>query len=514
MRQGPVLVHHFLERAADRAPDAVALIVGEERIRYRELEASAERVSRALRSAGVRKGDRVALYAKNSRFYVEHYYGALKAGACVVPLSPALVDEPLTYTLAHAGARILCVGQGALGNVRRSARWLTGVERVFIEGEPAADDAPLAPAERLHEHDLASIVYTSGSTGRPQGVTLTHENLVANTRSILGYLPLGPADRGFVVLPFHYIYGTSVLNTHVAVAGSLVLENHFTFLHAALDRLERERCTGLAGVPSTFALLLNRSNLRQRELPDLRYVTQAGGAMSPALTRRLLEALPRTRLYVMYGATEAAGRLSVLLPDEIAGAVGSIGRAIEGVELRVLGPDGREVGVGEEGELVARGRNIMQGYWNDDESTARVLDERGYHTGDLGRRDERGLLYVVGRLKEMIKARGHRISPKEIEDALSEHPLVHEAAVLGVPDELDGEAIVACCAPRAGCQLDDVELRAFLGARLPAHKLPRKFLLLQELPKNASGKIDKPALRERVATAPPQRSEASERTAP
>jgi long-chain acyl-CoA synthetase len=297
------------------------------------------------------------------------------------------------------------------------------------------------------------------------------------------------------VLPFHYVYGKSLLNTHVAVGGSVVIENRFMYPQEALDTLEREEATGFSGVPSTFAILLNKSNLASRTLPSLRYVTQAGGAMAPDLTRRLIEALPGKKIFIMYGATEASARLSYLDPADLPRKIGSIGKAIPNVELRVLREDGSEAEVGEVGEIVARGSNLMAGYWNDPEETAAVLDEHGYHTGDLGRRDEEGFLYVVGRKREMIKSGAHRISPKEIEEALVEHPSVHEAAVVGVPDEILGDAIVAFVTPRPGSAVEPPAVLEWCRERLPAYKVPTAIRILREFPRNTSGKIDKLALR-------------------
>jgi acyl-CoA synthetase (AMP-forming)/AMP-acid ligase II len=347
------------------------------------------------------------------------------------------------------------------------------------------------PRLELRPSDRAAIVYTSGSTGQPKGATLRHANLVANTRSIVQYLGLASDDRVMVVLPFHYVYGKSLLNTHIAVGGSVVIENGFLFPQRALETLERTCCTGFSGVPSTFAILLNRSNLACRTLPHLRYVTQAGGAMAPELQRRLIAALPGKQIFVMYGATEASARLAYLPPHELPRKLGSIGKAIPGVALRVLREDNTEAGVGEVGELVAQGENIMEGYWDDPDETGRVLDQFGYHTGDLARRDEEGFLYVVGRSREMIKSGAHRIAPKEIEEVLQEHPAVHEAAVVGVPDEILGEAIAAYVSPRAAAPLCEQALLQWCRAKLPSHKVPGLLRVVEDFERNAAGKINK-----------------------
>jgi acyl-CoA synthetase (AMP-forming)/AMP-acid ligase II len=348
---------------------------------------------------------------------------------------------------------------------------------------------------RLVDLDLASIIYTSGSTGRPRGATLSHLNVMSNVRSIVEYLGLGRADRVMAVLPFHYVYGKSVLNTAVAVGATLVIENRFQYPTTALDTLERERCTGFSGVPSTFAILMDRTNFAERALPDLRWVTQAGGGMSPALTRRVYEALRGRQLWVMYGATEASARLAYLPPAELPARIGSIGRAIPNVELTVRRGDGAECDVDETGELCARGANVMVGYWNDPDETARALGPHGYRTGDLARRDADGWLWLVGRAKDMLKVGGHRVAAKEIEDAIVEHPAVSEAAVIGVPDELLGDRLEAFVVLRQDAALDAAGLGLFLKERLPAYKIPSAIEIRDDLPRNASGKVMKETLR-------------------
>jgi acyl-coenzyme A synthetase/AMP-(fatty) acid ligase len=278
-----------------------------------------------------------------------------------------------------------------------------------------------------------------------------------------------------------------------------VVENRFQYPNVALDTLEREHCTGVAGVPSTYAILMNRSTLGERlarhELTHLRWATQAGGGMNPTLTRQVLDAIAPRALVVMYGATEASARLSYVPPDELPSSIGSIGRPIPGVTLTVRNPDGTPCADGETGELFAQGDNIMQGYWNDPDETARVLGPHGYRTGDLARRDQAGRFWLVGRTRDMLKVGGHRVAAREIEDAILEHPAVHECAVIGVPDELLGDRLRAVIVAKATGALDANTLGLFLKERLPAYKIPGDILLRTELPKNESGKIMKEALR-------------------
>lgn len=505
------LVHQFLETAAKDAPEHPFVVEQSGRHTYGEMDAGANRLAHLLRRVGVSKGARVGILVQNSALYVQAYYGTLKAGAVTVPLNTAADPRSLTHFLADCEVEALLAGPRTERLVSGAASGLGDLKAVIAANPERIQDLPSSvqlvplaevdnestgkPEETAIDDDVASIIYTSGSTGRPRGATLTHLNLVSNTRSIVEYLRLCQDDRVLVVLPFYYVYGKSLLNTHAAAGGTVVLENRFLYPNVVLDTLEKERCTGFAGVPSTFAILLNRSNLASRELADLRYLTQAGGAMSPALTRRLLEALPKQQLVIMYGATEAGARLSYLPAEDLPEAVGSIGQAIPNVELRVLRADGNEADVDEVGELVARGSNIMRGYWGAAEETAKVLDGNGYHTGDLARRDERGMLYIVGRSKDMIKAGAHRIAAKEIEEAILEHDAIHETAVIGIPDEILGEQIKALIVLREGAELSADELGKFLRGVLPAYKLPGVVEFRDDLPKNESGKIMKQVLR-------------------
>ncbi len=509
------LVHQLLERQADARPETALVVEGRTHATYAEIDQRANAMAHVLLGQGVERGDRIGLLAINSVEYIVGYYGILKAGAVAVSCNASANDRSCRELLGLCEARGLICG-------RRMGRRAGGVEELahieFVIGRESEWDERLARTEHcrlvdpsvldtvdqnspkvaIAPWDRAAIIYTSGSTGRPKGATLRHSNIVANTRSIVQYLQLTPFDRVMVVLPFHYVYGKSLLNTHVAAGGSVVLENGFLFPQRALDTLERSECTGFSGVPSTFAILLNRSNIATREFPHLRYVTQAGGAMAPELQRRLIEALPGKQIFIMYGATEASARLAYLPPEDLQRKIGSIGKAIPGVELRVTRADGSEADVQEVGELVAQGGNIMEGYWRDVEGTASVLDQHGYHTGDLAYRDDDGFLFVVGRSREMIKSGAHRIAPKEIEDILQEHPSVHEAAVVGVPDEILGECIAAFISTRSSVSLNEKEVINWCRQRLPAYKVPRLLRVIEDFERNASGKINKLVLANRV----------------
>ena len=510
----PITVHGLLEGAAERHADAVALEHAGAATAYGDLAAAARRMAAALTDRGVGRGDRVGLLLDNGPAFVAGFFGVLEAGACCVALNHANKTDATAALLQDSGAVALVT---AAAHVRRdlpallaaaptvrtvltdraAPHWTVpgGVAVLDQTDVDRFDDA--RSADGTGPDDRAAIIYTSGSTGRPRGVTLTHRNLVANTRQILGYLPIARDDSVLCVLPFHYSYGMSLLLTHTAAGGRVVVDNRFAFPAAVVDHLQQSRATSFAGVPSTYAILAARTDFLGRAWPDLRYVTQAGGAMSPALQRRLHDELPdHVRLFVMYGQTEAAPRLSWVPPERLADKFGSIGVAIPGVSLTVRRPDGAECGADEVGEVVAAGENIMEGYWNAPEETATVLRPDGLHTGDLGRRDADGYIWLVDRIKNMIKVGANRVSPKEIEEVIAELPAVQEACVVGVPDELLGEAIEVHVVPRPEHDLAPEAVQRHCRERLPLYKIPRAVHLVAELPRNSAGKVLRDRLRD------------------
>jgi acyl-CoA synthetase (AMP-forming)/AMP-acid ligase II len=300
-----------------------------------------------------------------------------------------------------------------------------------------------------------------------------------------------------VVLPFYYVYGKTLLNTHVLAGGSVVIDNRFTYPNVVLDTMKQQEATGFAGVPSTFMLLLNKSKLRDvTPFPALRYVTQAGGHMAVPVQEQVVEAFAPAGLVIMYGATELAPRLTWLPPEQWERKKGSIGISIPNTEAFVADDAGNRLPPGQTGEIVGRGSNVMMGYWKDPEGTAKVLRHGLYYTGDLGSMDEEGFLFVVGRSKDMLKIGGNRASAKEIEDAILEVPHVHEVAVIGVEDPVLGEAPKACVVLKKDERLADEELRRMLSKRLPPYKIPKFVEFRESLPKNRSGKILKAKLRE------------------
>lgn len=488
----------LLQASVAQTPDALAVIHGERRVSYAQLWRQVGAVAGFLRAHKLAVGARVALLMDNSPAYIAAYYGVLAAGGVVVALNAATKSRDLSNWLGHSGASWL-IADGAHPELAAVAAARAREElRIVAVGASAVSDAIAwdevlaTPAQAPLGADPeapAAIIYTSGTTGKPKGVTLSHRNLAANVKSILTYLELSGADRALNVLPFYYSYGNSVLHTHLAVGGSLVLENSMMFPHKVMERLAAERATGFAGVPSTYALLLNRVRFQDYDLSSLRYMTQAGGAMPTTNIARLHAALPQVALFVMYGQTEATARLTYLPPARLEEKLGSAGRAIPGVTLEIRDEHGRPMPSGTVGEIYARGDNIMRGYWNDADTTAQVLRDGWLKTGDLARMDEDGFIFIEGRLSDMIKSGAHRINPKEIEEVIAEVDGVAEVAVVGVPDDILGQTIRAVIVPQPGAALVPRAIQAHCHKQLALYKIPKLIDFASELPKTASGKV-------------------------
>ena len=476
-----------LERNAGRFAERTALIHRDERVSYAQLWQRVTAVASFLRGQGLQPGDRVALILDSSPEYVAAYYGAMAAGCVAVPLNSAAKARDLDVWIKHSGARRVLTQSS---QPERSHLATDGAAIHCLDSLAEAAESSTAVSSKPSLTAPACILYTSGTTGAPKGVLLTHANLAANGAAIVRYLALTEQDSIVCVLPFHYSYGSSVLHTHLLAGGCVIIETNLVYPHVVMEALARHRASGFAGVPSTFALLLSRVALEKYELSSLRYATQAGGAMAPALAQRLRQALPATtRLFVMYGQTEATARLTYLPPEDLERKPGSVGKALEGVSLEVRSEDGRRCEPLQGGEVWARGPNVMAGYWNDAATTATVLREGWLRTGDMGYLDTEGYLFLAGRRSDMIKAGAHRIHPKDVEEAIQELEGVAEAAVVGIDDEILGQAIKAFVVPAPGHHLDPLRIKAHCRERLAQYKIPKYVELIERLPKTASGKI-------------------------
>lgn len=501
-----MLVHDFIESRANDGSNSDALVYMDTRLGYAELNRRANSLAMFLNRAGIKKGDRVAIVMESSINYVVSYFGVLKAGGVVTALNSATTAMEARGILFNCTPAAIILQAKYAHIINDYIDDLDGVKVVIIENICA--NAPLewrvkqddfwkiiaegdgqSPDIKLQPDDLAMIIYTSGTTGAPKGVMLSHKNLIANTDSIVEYLELTGRDKVMAILPLTYAYGNSVLLTHMRVGGCVVIDHRFAFPNLILNIMSKERVTGFSGVPSTYAILIHKTNIAKSNWDHLRYLTQAGGPMAPALTQKILEVLPNVRLFVMYGQTEAAARLSYFEPMLRPDKIGSIGKAIPGVTLTVRDEQGTICRPGETGEIVAQGDNIMLGYWGNPDETAKVLKPDGLHTNDLARIDEDGFFFIVGRRNDIIKVGANRVSPQEIEEVLTAYPDVYEAAAVGVPDELLGEKIKAVVVLKQDTNLSECDLLKHCHKYLPPYKVPAILEIRESIPKSPSGKI-------------------------
>ena len=506
-------INNFLEKSSELYPDRKAVFYKKEWKTYLEIEEMANRVGNFLLDNGIKRGDRVAILYENSFEYIASYYGILKVGGVTVALNTDTNSDMLEYTLNHSDSKALITNSKYYKHLKSILQKITKLKHLILNGKinDSIDNCELSDLKKILENgnskrpsvrcidiDLASIVYTSGSTGEPKGVTLNHLNVITNTRSITEYLKLTKDDRIMVILPFYYIYGKSLLNTHFSVGGSVVIDNSFMFPQVILERMKSTEVTGFSGVPSTFMILLNKSAIRKYSFPKLRYVTQAGGAMAPAVQKKVIEVFDPAKLFVMYGATEASARLSYLEPDRLKDKLGSIGKAIPNVDLFIASDEGKQLPIGEKGEIVARGANMMVEYWKDQETTARIVRNGLYYTGDIGIEDAEGFIFVVGRTKDIIKPGGLRVSAKEIEEALLEIEGIYKVAVIGVEDKILGEAIKAYIVLGDNIIMEEEIIKVEIAKKLPGFKNPKFYEFRKELPMNESGKIMKEELKKEI----------------
>jgi long-chain acyl-CoA synthetase len=500
-----VRVEDFLRASAQRFPGKTALVCGDRRLTFAELADQAARLARTLRARGLARGDRVVLFLDNSPESVIGVFAVLEAGGVFSVVNPGTKLDKLAYILNNCSAKAILTEPRLLAVAGEAAKGAPSVAFTLVapfeEEVSERDDTNASPGIDL---DLAMIVYTSGSTGFPKGVMMTHQNIVAAATSITTYLGSRADDVVMSVLPLAFDYGLYQALMCAKVGATLVLEKSFTYPAVLLERLKKERVTGLPLVPTIAAVLLQLKDLGGGRFPDLRYITNTAAALPPAHIARLQELFPATKLFSMYGLTECK-RCTYLPPEQLSVRPGSVGIAIPGTEAYVVDEAGRKVAPGVIGELVIRGAHVMKGYWGDPHATERALKpgpfpwEKVLHTGDLFRADEEGYLYFVARKDDIIKSRGEKVSPKEVETVLYELPGIREAAVLGVPDPILGMAIKAVVAADPQARLTERDVIRHCQKRLEEFMVPKHVEFRAALPKSDNGKISRSRVAEGAA---------------
>jgi len=520
-----VFIFDLLRRSAKAQGDKPAAIFPDARVSFAELDRRSDRVAAALAARGIGPGDRVGILCDNALPALVWFWAILKTGAQTVDMPTLAGRDVLQAVIDEARPKALVIdpkqlaklgGEGGLelpglvltmadGEAVAQGKGMSVVTLEALEAEAetnAETQGSRVPEPAISPDDVAMIVYTSGTTGRPNGVMLSHTNFISNLEASNELMGLGPDDSILMVVPLYYIHGRMQLLMHAMTGGTVVFSAGFTFPAKVHAELVMTNVRGFSGVPYHFNQLLERSKLAAQPPPELRYVLITGGALAPAVLERLRDALPGVGIHLAYGQTEAAPRITWIGPDELFVKVGSVGRALPNVKVEILGSDEQPVGPNVVGEVAAGGPNIMKGYVSGDERQLGKIDSKGrLRTGDLGRVDEDGHLFLVGRSSEMIKSAGERIFPQEIEDVLHRFAGVEEVAVIGLPDEMLGERVVAYIIPKQGVTLDRGELKQHCLAAMPFVRVPKEFVQVDTLPQTASGKVSRSKLKEEVLAA-------------
>ena len=508
-----MILSDIIKRNAERYPQKTGLVSGSVRFTFGELNRRINCMANALTDLDMHMGDKVAVLLDNCHQFVELYFAILKAGGVAVPLNPALKSEEIAYILNNAQANILVFGERFSDVVDSLRNQLDSVKNLVVVGTPGkgtksyeqliAQYPAVEPEARVGEQELAYLLYTSGTTGLPKGVMVTHRGMIESALNyLLGYR-LRPEDIGLVTAPL--FWGASlfvIIVPHFYLGCTIVLSNDFT-PKAILDLIQKERITTGFMVPSMITALLEYPHLSHYNTSSLRHVWFGGGPMAVETLRRAIDAFNNV-FFQLYGLVELTP-VTLIIPEEqvIEGPpekvkrLASCGREACNVEVRVVDEEGRNVKPGQVGEIIARGDNVMKGYWRIPQATEEALRGGYMHTGDMGTVDENGYIYLVGRKKDLIVSGGRNIYPVEVEEVIYQHPSVVEAAVIGVPDNKLGESIKAVVVVREGENIAEVNIIEFCRQRLPDYARPKSVVFVDKLPRNPAGKILKRVLREK-----------------
>ena len=512
----PVLVHGWLERAAARRPGKKALVCGSRALTYHEVDELSTRLAWTLNGSGYRPGDRAVVLLENSLEAVVSIYGILKAGGVFIVADPDAPAVALARLLHDCGAGTIIAHDDNKNLVRSACREIRNCAIIWVgrSGYPdkstttenpwenaVSSAAPPRALPHVLDVDLAALIYTSGSTGRSKGIMCSHHNMVSAARSIIQYLGNSSDDIILDALPLSFDYGLYQVLMSVMFEGTIVLEKSAGYIAPLIDRIEQEKVTGLPLVPSLSAMFLRLKRFPKEKLASLRYITNTGALWPESHIRMFREKLPHVKIFSMYGLTECK-RVAFLPPELIDSRPDSVGKPMPNCEADVVDGIGSPVRPGETGELVVRGSNVMQGYWNDPELTrlffrnGRWPADRRLYTGDLFRLDGDGFLYFAGRKDDLVKCSGRRVSLREVEDALTSVAGVEEACVVAVPDDLAGNVMAAFVSADKSRQADAADLRTRLEQMLEPYKIPRYIWFLNSLPRTPNGKVDRKKLQD------------------
>lgn len=502
-------VEQFLRDSARSHRHKVALVAGERRLTFGDLDGASDRLAVVLSDGGVSRGDRIVVFMDNCWEAVVAIFAVMKAGAVLCPINPSTKAHKLAWLLSHCRASAMILQDRLAASAKAALAQAHCVKLTIMVGElnppgfpdsirfdDAIAESAACPLEARAgiDLDLAMLIYTSGSTGLPKGVMITHQNAAASATSVISYLHNTSDDIILNALPISFSYGLYQVLMAAKVGASLILEKSFVFPHSIFERIGQERVTGIPIVPSIASTILQMKSLQGEAFPHLRYITNAGAALPSSHALRLQELFPTAKIYSMYGMTECH-RGTWLPPDQLLSRPGSVGIAIPNTETYVVDDKGRRVAPGVVGELVIRGAHVMKGYWEDPAATDSTLRpgpyswEKVLYTGDLFRSDEDGYLYFVARKDDVIKTGAQKVSPKEVENAIYALPGILEVAVVGVPDPVLGMAIKAIVVVGPDADLTPRDVIRHCARNLEDFMVPKIVEFRDGLPKTESGKI-------------------------
>ena len=499
-------IPYLLKRGAFKHPDREAIVSEVGRWSYAQWEANANKRAWALGKRGIKKGDHVATIFLNGNEVLETYLALMKLGAVPVPLNVRFSPKELHYIVEHSDASALILSHEFESIIREIKEDLPKVKQYFMSGGEASGDmvaleeiyqgeSEEEPSVEIEEDDIASILYTAGTTGRPKGVLMSHRNCMWGAINIAYNVDLQPGYRVLMVFPLYHAAAFMILISDLFVGCTNVTMRTFE-PKRVMELVEEEKINRMTFPPTVWNFILQLPDLDKYDTQTVQSLSSGAESIPLETKRKLLALFPNAGLGETYGMTESAATITTLSPKDVLKKMASVGKPFLNVEIRLVDEKDQDLPMGEVGEVLARGPNIMAGYYKDPEATSQTLKGGWLHTGDLGRLDEEGFLYIVDRKKDMIITGGENVYPREIEEVLYTHPKILEAAVIGLPDPNWGETIHAVVAPKDGESLTEQEVIAYCKAQIASFKKPKSVEFVDRLPRSPAGKVLKRTLRE------------------
>ena len=506
------LLGEALDFSANKHPEKIAAIYKGEEFSYKNLYECAENLACHLVNEGIKKGDRIAIYMNNSWQCIVSIYGITLSGGVFLVINPQTKANKLNYILNDCSAKIIISENSLLNELSLALTGLDEVSEVIISGVTSSDisfkdfnkiilnNNFRSSLPRIIPNDLAALIYTSGSTGFPKGVMMTHQSMVFTSWSLIEYLRLTEEERIMLVLPLAFDYGLYQLIMAITIGGTLIIEQSFNFPPAIFRQIELQKPSVFPGVPSIYAVMIAMHKKTGITFDCIKKITNTAAALPAEFIGDLQKIFPNALIFKMYGLTECK-RVCYLEPELLDSKMDSVGKAIPGTEVFLLSPEGKPVTDGEAGILHVRGPHVMAGYWNNPKLSSEMLKpgaipgERILCAHDLFRMDEEGFLYFLGRNDDIIKTRGEKVSPVEVENTIYKIEGIREAVILGIPDVMLGESIIAFVTIHDQVVITEKDVQRECMSRLEGFMVPQKIIILPEMPKSSNGKIDKAELK-------------------